>query len=331
MARLALSTQHFATLALQATKTAAILPKQSRRKPPWHFEELSPSGRSLNHARPTGSAHLFHGRSSFLAPRARSRLPIRGSAREEHERQGRLGVGPGSYGHVWPHCADSRVLVFARRRPIRGSPRACRERSQCHPHRLFARRFSSRQRSSSIPQCPNRIRAHVLEVYAAVNDAGAERRAIEKSEAVQDRLWTIASGVARRDTRNTFLDLTGSVIKIIDIGEQQTAAFNSHVPGVIIGLVALSTLSAAFLFGLSLGRANFPNGLLAAIFCLLFSATLFTILDLDHAQGRFIGVDVSPLQLTLSDMVRGRTMNHNSNVSQLHGTKLRPRSSQPTR
>jgi hypothetical protein len=155
-----------------------------------------------------------------------------------------------------------------------------------------------------------------LQVYAAVNDAGAERRAIEKSEALQDRLWTIASGVARRDTRSTLLDLTGPVIKIIDIGEQQTAAFNSHVPSVIIGLVALSTLSAAFLFGLSLGRANFPNVVLATIFCLLFSATLFTILDLDHAQGGFIGVDVSPLQSTLSDMVRGSPMNHNSSVSQ---------------
>jgi hypothetical protein len=143
-----------------------------------------------------------------------------------------------------------------------------------------------------------------LDVYAAVNDAAAERRAIEKSEALQDQLWTIASGVARRDTRRTFLDLSGSVIEIIDIGERQTAAFNSHVPGVIIGLVVLSTLSAAFLFGLSLGRANAPNAVLAAIFCLLFSATFFTILDLDHAQGGLIGVDLAPMQSTLRYMTR---------------------------
>jgi hypothetical protein len=170
-----------------------------------------------------------------------------------------------------------------------------------------------------------------LDVYASVHDPNLERRAIESSDVHLGQLWTIASGDARRKTRNSTFDLTRAVIDIDDVGEEQTAAFNSHVPSVIIGLVALATLSAAFLFGLCLGRVNFPNAVLATIFCLLFSATFFTVLDLDQPQGGFIGIDVSPLESTLSYMVRDSAHAHDANVSQSYGVKPRPRSSQPVR
>jgi hypothetical protein len=41
---------------------------------------------------------------------------------------------------------------------------------------------------------------------------------------------------------------------------------------------------------------------MAIIFCLLFAATDFTIIDLDHPQGGFIGVDVAPLRAIFDDM-----------------------------
>lgn len=170
-----------------------------------------------------------------------------------------------------------------------------------------------------------------LDAYASVGDVGAERRAIDNGKTSQNQLWLISANAARRDSRPAFVDLTRSVIDVMDAAEQQEAAFNNHVPGVILGIVVFSTLIGALLFGLTLGRASHPNALLAVIFCLLFSATVYTILDLDHPQGGFIGVDVSPLQATLSDMTRYSAILHNSNVSQSYGTKPRPMSSQPSR
>jgi hypothetical protein len=55
---------------------------------------------------------------------------------------------------------------------------------------------------------------------------------------------------------------------------------------------------------LTFGRAKSPHPILSAIFCVLFAATVFTIIDLDHPQGGLISVDIAPLQATLGDMSR---------------------------
>lgn len=171
-----------------------------------------------------------------------------------------------------------------------------------------------------------------LATYADVNDARAERRDIDKSKALQGRMWAIVLSGARPDTRNPYVvDLTRSVIETIDASGEQYAAFNNHVPRVILGLVVLCTTIGAFLLGMTFGRAKSPHAILSAIFCLLFAATVFTIIDLDHPQGGLIGVDVAPLQSILAEMIGDAATAHNSNVSQSYGVKPRPISSQPVR
>ncbi|HXO18117.1 MAG TPA: hypothetical protein VN909_08090 [Candidatus Dormibacteraeota bacterium] len=144
-----------------------------------------------------------------------------------------------------------------------------------------------------------------LKTYAAVGDAQAERGFIEVGKALQGRMWAIASSAALRDPRNPFLvDLTRSVVETMDIAEQQAAALNNHVPRAIIGIDVLCTTFGAFLLGLTFGRAKSPHLILSAIFCVLFAATVFTIIDLDHPQGGLISVDIAPLQAALGDMPR---------------------------
>lgn len=70
------------------------------------------------------------------------------------------------------------------------------------------------------------------------------------------------------------------MIETVAVSNRQEAALNNHVP-----------------------RAKAPNPVLAVIFCLLFSATVFTIIDLDHPQGGLIGVDVAPLRNILGEMI----------------------------
>jgi hypothetical protein len=142
-----------------------------------------------------------------------------------------------------------------------------------------------------------------LETYANVSDVLAEERAIERGKLLQARLWAAASDAAHNDPRNLwYSNLANSVNVMIDVSEEQTAAFNNHVPRPILGLVLLCTIVGAVLLGLTFGRAKAPNAPLSVIFCVLFAATIFAIIDLDHPQGGFISVDVAPLQATLDDM-----------------------------
>jgi hypothetical protein len=123
---------------------------------------------------------------------------------------------------------------------------------------------------------------------------------LARGRILQGQLWGIASSAARHNYY--YMDLTRSVIETIAISDRQEAALNNHVPRAIIGIIFLSTLAGAFLLGLTFGRAKAPNTVLAILFCLLFAATVFTIIDLDHPQGGFIGVDVAPLHDILGDM-----------------------------
>jgi hypothetical protein len=144
-----------------------------------------------------------------------------------------------------------------------------------------------------------------LNTYAAVSDAKAEGRLIETGRVLQERLWAIASSAALRDPRNPFLlDLTRSVVETLDVSEQQAAALNNHVPRAIIGIDILCTTFGAFLLGMTFGRAKSPHLMLSSMFCVLFAATVFTIIDLDHPQGGLISVDVAPMQAALGDMTR---------------------------
>lgn len=139
-----------------------------------------------------------------------------------------------------------------------------------------------------------------LKVYAEVRSMRAVDESLAHGRVLQGQLWGIASSAARHDYY--YMDLTRSVIETIAVSDRQEAALNNHVPRAIIGIIFLSTLVGAFLLGLTFGRAKAPNPVLAILFCLLFAATVYTIIDLDHPQGGFIGVDVAPLRDILADM-----------------------------
>lgn len=146
-----------------------------------------------------------------------------------------------------------------------------------------------------------------LHTYALVADShtadGVERAAVEESVKLQDQLWEMAASASKSSPGNLALNsLAASVNDLIDVAEQQSAALNTHVPSAIIGIVLLCTIVGAALLGLTFGRAKTPHIPLSIIFCVLFASTVFTIIDLDNAQGGLIHLNVRPLEATLRDM-----------------------------
>lgn len=157
-----------------------------------------------------------------------------------------------------------------------------------------------------------------LQTYAEVRNMRSVTESLARGRVLQGQLWGISSRAARHNYY--YMDLTRSVIETIAVSDRQEAALNNRVPRAIIGIIFLSTLVGAFLLGLTFGRAKAPNPVLAVLFCLLFAATVFTIIDLDHPQGGFIGVDVAPLRDILADMT-------NAPESELMRTPITTRSS----
>jgi hypothetical protein len=168
-----------------------------------------------------------------------------------------------------------------------------------------------------------------LDTYAEVGegDVRGEEESIDRGKELQGELWAMATTAARHDPRSPFYaDLTRSVIETIGVAEKQEAALNNHVPRAIIGIILLCTIIGALLLGLTFGRVKAPNAFLSVIFCLLFGATVFTIVDLDHPQGGFISVDIAPIQSTLDDMTtEAATRLIRSHVSTLEKAQASPR------
>lgn len=144
-----------------------------------------------------------------------------------------------------------------------------------------------------------------LDVYAYVNNPWQEDRYVLLAHGTEDRLWAMAASDVRKDPKNlAFLALAESFDKMGDVANEETAAINNHVPVAIVGLVILCTLLGAALLGLTFGRVKAPNRAVSVIFCVLFAATVFTIVDLDHPRGGLLTIDVAPLQNALHNMDR---------------------------
>jgi len=125
----------------------------------------------------------------------------------------------------------------------------------------------------------------------------------KRARAIHERLWEMASADVRSDPHNVaYLSLAETVDKMGDITDFQTAAINNHVPAPILGIVVLCTFVGAGLLGLTFGRVRSPNRALSLIFCVIFAATVFTIVDLDHPKGGLLKIDVAPMQNVLDDM-----------------------------
>ncbi len=123
-----------------------------------------------------------------------------------------------------------------------------------------------------------------------------------KSHDLYQRIWDIGAADVRSDPKNVaYLQWSQNVDEMGDNAEFQLAAVNNHLPMPILGIVVLSTLVGAGLLGLTFGRVQSPNRVLSVIFCVLFAATVFTIVDMDHPSGGLLKIDVAPLSNTLSD------------------------------
>jgi len=152
------------------------------------------------------------------------------------------------------------------------------------------------------------VRKYVAARIRALGETGYawnDGPSTHEARTLYGRIWHDTAAEVRSDTHDVaYLALAQEVDRMGDVTEFQTAAVNNHVPLPILGIVILCTFVGAGLLGLTFGRVGSPNRALSLVFCVIFAATVFTIVDLDHPRGGLLKIDIAPMQNALDDMPR---------------------------
>jgi len=135
-----------------------------------------------------------------------------------------------------------------------------------------------------------------IDYYKSDSDPAAQQRDQTASAALQSRMWTIVSAAMRTNPRQLGVSLLMQVTNdTIDISAEQKAALSLRLPGSALFLVFLVAVLGALAIGLVFGYTDFRNALVSAIFSLLLTVLVYTIIDLDSPQSGFVQVNLTPL------------------------------------
>lgn len=116
---------------------------------------------------------------------------------------------------------------------------------------------------------------------------------------MESQLVEVWAAVEAAKARDPTVVLVSQVVPaanaVIDLNTTRGWAFRSHTPVVVLGVLLVCVFVSAGLIGHSFGQYRRRHVLLCLAFNLLFSLTLYTILDFDGPRYGLIQVDHAPL------------------------------------
>ncbi|MES2105582.1 MAG: hypothetical protein V4634_16300 [Pseudomonadota bacterium] len=143
-----------------------------------------------------------------------------------------------------------------------------------------------------------------LASYQAGIDRDKSRQAANRTEALQQNIWVIASAEIRREkTVNNSL-FVSALNDMIDVSSEQSDASENHVPESVIWLLLVSALLTGAMSGYACGAIGHRNLFATCTFALLVALVIFSILDLDRPQRGLIQVNKHPLQSLQQSIAR---------------------------
>ncbi len=132
-----------------------------------------------------------------------------------------------------------------------------------------------------------------ITAYDAADDE-AHSAATAAAEAIQSQIWTVALAGAKSDPQLGFLLLT-PVGELFDAYGARLAATHRHLPGMLLGLLLVSSAVAVAAVGYCCGVAGKRNGALTTALCFLIAGVLWAIVDMDHPRRGLIEIGQQPL------------------------------------
>lgn len=115
----------------------------------------------------------------------------------------------------------------------------------------------------------------------------------------------VAEVVPRSHTGVNQAQILVAATRILDAGTRMEMAMLSHVPARVVLVIYMLSTGSALLIGLSLGGHLRQLWLAAAIWSVLLSIALFTIVDLDAPHWGSIRLDTGPLEVAVRTTAGG--------------------------
>lgn len=130
-----------------------------------------------------------------------------------------------------------------------------------------------------------------LDFYNHRDDQAQFKSAMDRTEKLQDELWSHARNAVQKDDR---MITTGLFIQalnqVIDLDSERVAAMENHVPEPVLLLLLLIAVMAAMLVGHGCGLAKRRHLLSTTIVALLIALVMIVIMDLDRPSRGLIRV-----------------------------------------
>lgn len=124
---------------------------------------------------------------------------------------------------------------------------------------------------------------------------GLPAGALAEIEADHNAIWTAARDGALTKPA-TMMPVLGPVNEVIDLHSLRVAAGRKHLPGLVLGLLAVCSLLAMAVIGYGCGLTGRRCRPMTTALAILVGAALWTTLDLDHPRIGLIRLSDAPLQ-----------------------------------
>jgi hypothetical protein len=133
-----------------------------------------------------------------------------------------------------------------------------------------------------------------LEIYAHVSDLAAARAALQRSNEVQREIWSAAVVACAADPAQRLAMLVLPPLNaMIDLTTERTMKAFHHTPTVVLGLLFVLALGAAFLAGRAMSVTAERPLSHVLVFAVLMALAVYVILDMEYPRIGLIRVDAA--------------------------------------
>jgi hypothetical protein len=115
----------------------------------------------------------------------------------------------------------------------------------------------------------------------------------------QQKIWALVTSVARKSPTPVSATLISAVNDMIDASLSQRFAFETHVPGHMIYILAGGSLIAIAALGYQLGLVGYRQPVLTSLLLLMWTGGIVMTVDLNRPRLGDIRVETSPLVWTI--------------------------------
>jgi len=130
-----------------------------------------------------------------------------------------------------------------------------------------------------------------IEVYEKFGERERSNAALARGGQLQQQIWTAAVGSCpQAPVAAACMLLLPALNDMFDITTTRTMAQQTHLPALIIGLVAVLCCLGGVLSGYAMSAQADRNPLQVAVFALAISATVYVVLDLEFPRAGLINL-----------------------------------------